>query len=165
MDIFELLKNANKYTSREIIAILESDYSPELIRKTLYRLRRQQYLNGGAYEGYELTTKGKSRLSALEFETIEQTGAWDNTWRIVIYDIPEEDRAARDAIRRLIKKLGFIQLQQSVWAHPFPCLDQFQQIRDTYGVSNHILLIETPHTADQATLLEKFYTIYPRLQC
>lgn len=165
IDIFGLIKGTQRYTSKEIVAILGSEYTPGLIRDTLYRLRRQQYISGGAYKGYELTNKGKSRLNMLEFEMLQQTAIWDKTWRLVIYDIPEENRKARDTVRRLIKRLGFAQLQQSVWAHPLPCLDEFQQIRDSYGVQNHILLIETPHTIDHDSLLEKFQKSYPDLQC
>lgn len=163
IDIFTLLKGAQNYTSKEVIAILEGEHSPKLIRETLYRLKRQKYLAGSAYQGYKLTDKGVSRLNKLEFETIRQTDSWDYTWRLVIYDIPEEKRAARDAIRRLVKKLGFMQLQQSVWAHPLPCLDEFRLIRDAYETQNHILLIETPHTQEHESLLGKFHKIYPKL--
>ncbi len=162
-DIFQLLQGAQKYTSTEVVTILGSKHSPTLIKKTLYRLRRQRYIQGGAYIGYELTTKGESRLGMLKFEMIEQAEEWDGIWRIVIYDIPEESKVARNTVRRLIKRLGFVQLQKSVWAHPLPCLEQFVQIRDAYNVQDHLLLLETPHTEAHAELFKQFQKIYPNL--
>lgn len=163
--ILSLIKSASRYTSAEIIAILESDHAPKTVRNILYRLKERGHITGGAYNGYALSLKGLDRLEKLQLAPLKQTKPWDATWRLVIYDIPEDQRKARDAIRKLVKKLGFTQLQQSVWIHPLPCLDEFASIRDAYGIHKHIMLIETPHSEEYADELKHFQSIYPNVIC
>lgn len=43
----------------------------------------------------------------------------DGRWRILSFDIPEKMRAKRDRFRRSIKKIGFRQVQKSLWACPY----------------------------------------------
>jgi len=45
---------------------------------------------------------------------------WDGKWRLIIFNIPEESNKKRAFFRSLLKKNGFIQLQQSVYISPFP---------------------------------------------
>lgn len=163
--ILSLIKGAGRYTSREVVAILESDFSPKVIRDILYRLKDRGHVNGGAYEGYSLSSKGLDRLESLQLAPLRQTQPWDTKWRLVIYDIPEDKRKARDAVRKLVKQLGFIKLQQSVWIHPLPCLEEFAKIREAYGMHRHIMLIETSHSDEYANELKHFQAIYPDVLC
>ena len=70
---------------------------------------------------------------------------------------PEKFRRERNMVRELIKQLGFLQLQQSVWAHPLPCLEQFKKIRDAYGIESHLLLLEAEHDEEFVELLKQFH--------
>ena len=66
----------------------------------------------------ELTKKGKlkSLLAKLGPNSAKK---WDGKWRLIIWDIPESSRKQRDAVRWFVKKLGFYQLQKSVFLTPF----------------------------------------------
>lgn len=163
IDTLRLIKGIQRYTSKEIVNILESDYAPKQIRTILYRLKDQGNIAGTAYEGYSITSKGISRLKKLQLAHLESTQPWDMKWRLVIYDVPEEHRSSRDQIRFLIKKLGFKQLQQSVWAHPLPCLNEFEQIQEAYGVQRHLLLLEVDHCDDYNHLFDEFKQTYSNL--
>jgi hypothetical protein len=48
---------------------------------------------------------------------------WDATWRMVIYEVPEESRAERDKVRRTLAWHGFGPLAASTWISPHPRLD------------------------------------------
>ncbi len=52
------------------------------------------------------------------------TEPWDETWRMINFDIPEESRKTRDRIRYSLKQLGFKNLQRSLWVSPLP-VDKF----------------------------------------
>lgn len=43
---------------------------------------------------------------------------WDEKWRLVSYDIVQENREKRRKVRKILHKLGFKQLQRSVWVSP-----------------------------------------------
>ena len=63
-----------------------------------------------------LTEKGEK--FALRFKideiSIPIPVHWDKKWRIVIFDIPEKHKGAREALRIKLSELGFIQFQKSV---------------------------------------------------
>lgn len=163
-----LLKTLVSSTVLPIVEIakrldLNRPASQELLRRQARYLRKRGYISGDARAGYAITSWGRQRLQELEFGMIAQTGRWDKKWRLVIFDIPEDKRKARDAVRRLIKQLGFKRLQHSIWIHPLPCLVQFERIRAAYGVKSHLMLLEVTHLEDESALLRHFRKLYPNL--
>ena len=50
--------------------------------------------------------------------------AWDGTWSLVIYSVPETDRPTREQLRRDLSWLGFGCLAPATWVSPFPLLNR-----------------------------------------
>jgi phenylacetic acid degradation operon negative regulatory protein len=63
-------------------------------------------------EGWRLLNDGRSRI----FE--RATSPWDGEWHMVIYSVPETERALRDQLRKKLAWLGFGQLALAVWVSP-----------------------------------------------
>jgi len=76
---------------------------------------------------------------------IKKPEKWDGKWRIVIFDIPHENKAAREILRNKLKQIGFMAIQKSVYAHPFPCENEIEFIRSVYEIRPYITII----TADK----------------
>ncbi len=72
----------------------------------------------------EITAKGRKALE-LEQRTQELSAKkkrrWDKQYRLVMFDIPQRRKAKRDTLRRLVKRYGFLRLQNSVWVYPYDC--------------------------------------------
>jgi phenylacetic acid degradation operon negative regulatory protein len=51
----------------------------------------------------------------------QRLGPWDGQWRMVVYSVPETDRAARDRVRRGLSRAGFGPLAPSTWVSPHRC--------------------------------------------
>jgi len=68
-----------------------------------------------------LTELGKKHALTYKIDeiTIPRMKKWDRKWRVVIFDIREDKRTKRDCIRKWLKNLGIIRLQESVYVHPF----------------------------------------------
>lgn len=139
------------------------------IARILGYMKSQQLIEGSPSKPHvdplSLSKRGEERLLSLNFDTIiANTDSWDGLWRIVMFDIPEHKRGARDAIRRLLKQLGFKQIQRSVWIHPLPCFEQFQQIRNTYGIDSHLQLAEATFAGDfHDKYCAMFKKTYPKI--
>lgn len=73
-----------------------------------------------------LTELGKTHALTYQIDEmkIPPMKKWDKKWRIVMFDIPEKQKKARDALARTLKNIGFLQLQKSVFIHPFECLSE-----------------------------------------
>lgn len=68
----------------------------------------------------ELTNKGKVRALLFRlYKDFELKKTWDGKWRVIMWDIPESSSLERNKIRRLVKDLGFYQLQKSVFITPY----------------------------------------------
>ena len=70
--------------------------------------------------------------------SIPKPSRWDRKWRIVIFDIPEKKRPARDALRQEMKKLGFLELQKSVWVFPYECRNAIDFLVELFEIRNHV---------------------------
>ena len=87
-----------------------------------------------------LTDKGKMKALTYKFEEMKLSKKkdWDGKWHIVFFDIPEKQRVARDIFRDKIKKIGFYELQHSVFAFPYECENEIEYIIETYKISKWV---------------------------
>lgn len=89
---------------------------------------------------YRLTAQG--RLHALGGRDPEERWArpWDRQWRLVLFDVPTEQNAQRDRLRRYLRDKGFGYLQNSVWISPDP-LEEEREILDGGKINVESLLL------------------------
>ena len=86
-----------------------------------------------------LTEKGKQKALRYNLEKIEiPKQKWDGRWRIVVFDIPESRRDARDTLRALLKKMGFYELQKSVFIHPYECKNEIDFVVEFFQLNRNV---------------------------
>ncbi len=102
----------------------------------------------------------KGRIHALEYDLenlkIKKQTDWDGRWRIVVFDIPDKKKLAREILRQKLKKLGFHPLQKSVFIYPYPCKKEIEIIKSAYEIWPYVNLIEAIKVDDAENLMEKF---------
>jgi len=83
-----------------------------------------------------LTEKGEQWALHFNIEEmkIKKQDAWDGKWRVVLYDVPEKRKKAREALRKKLKELGFYEFQKSIFLHPFPCREEIDFIVEFFEV-------------------------------
>ena len=64
---------------------------------------------------------------------------WDFRWRIVSYDIPEQDKKLRDMVRRILARTGFKKLHHSLWIFPHECRELISLIKEETGLKKYLL--------------------------
>ena len=86
-----------------------------------------------------LTREGKTKLLKYQIDSMQiKDQKWDGKWRIVIFDIPEEQKKERDAFRFRLKRLGFHELQRSVFVHPHECQDEIEFFAEFYNIVENV---------------------------
>ncbi|OHA60815.1 MAG: CRISPR-associated endonuclease Cas2 [Candidatus Vogelbacteria bacterium RIFOXYD1_FULL_51_18] len=110
-----------------------------------------------------LTERGRERTLSFQLDTMEipHPVRWDGLWRIVFFDIPEKFRERRDAFRNFLKQLGFIEIQKSVWVHPYPCKDQIDFAIEVFEVRVHARYGELATFTLEEELLARFHLKKP----
>jgi hypothetical protein len=111
LSIHYLAKAWRKYSKGDVAKIIEVLY-----KKNLLSFKEKE---NGEVE-IRLSEKGNDRILQYNFWDLKLKRTIDRKIRIVIFDIPNKSKKARDVFRRKLKELGFSMIQESVFATPFP---------------------------------------------
>ncbi|OGG65771.1 CRISPR-associated endonuclease Cas2 [Candidatus Kaiserbacteria bacterium RIFCSPHIGHO2_02_FULL_55_20] len=124
----------------EKLGLLPSTRQKDVVNRSCNQLVRQGLL---IWEGKKLrlTPKGESALRSLELKRydIPKPRRWDKKWRVLIFDIPEKQRALRNRIRDTLRAIGFMRLQGSVWVYPYDCEDLITLLKADFHVGRSML--------------------------
>ena len=95
-------------------------YSRKHWQNTYYRAKSANLIDTKKNQAPQLTGRGKALLDLYFPKKLQ------NTQLMVIFDIPEKDASKRRALRRVLKKLHFLQIQRSVWTTEYDCRSYLQ---------------------------------------
>lgn len=93
----------------------------------------------------ELVLKNNSKKIMLKYDIdnmkLKRPYLWDRKWRLIIFDIPNDKRAASGAFSSKLKDFGFYKLQKSVYLYPFPCEKEIEFVTSIFNIREHILIL------------------------
>lgn len=107
-------------------------------KNAIYNTRKAGWIRSDG----TLTKEGREKLNQI-LPSWQESKKWDRNWYLVIFDIPEKIKRKRDILRENLKKLGFGQLQASVWISPFNYLNNVLEIVKFYRLEPYVILSET----------------------
>lgn len=98
-----------------------------------------------------LTPRGRERGVQFNLNnlSIQKPRKWDGKWRVVVFDIPEEKRKIRNALRTRLKNLGFHELQRSVFVFPYPCDDEVNILVNVFNLQKCVRFAEATFFYDK----------------
>ena len=132
---FRILKKVSKEWKK-----INERYLRETIKR-LYQSKLVDYKeNKDGTVVLTLSKKGKNQVLKYDLDKIEikKPARWDKLWRLVIFDIPEEENKGRVALRAKLKELGFYPLQKSVFIHPYECKDEIDFIVQIFNLAPYV---------------------------
>lgn len=124
----------------------------QTVSTILWRLKQQGLVERtGAKKiaRWQVTPKGKRELER-QASSYLNTPKPDGITRLVIFDIPEQERNKRDSIRLELVGCQFKQLQKSVWIGYCPLPEDFITLIDTLELHGkiHIFSVRDQGTID-----------------
>lgn len=115
------------------------------IGRIIKRLRKQELISvkddGNTIE-IELSEDGRRKLLSYNFEEISLPKRRDGKLRVVIFDIPNEKKVARDMFRAKLILLGFKRIQKSIFLSPYPCKKEVEFITYFLGIEKYVSLMQ-----------------------
>ncbi len=105
------------------------------LSKSLYELKRRNYIKGiktKKGKGIKLTPKGKMEILRYKIKIKTEKPKWDKKWHAISWDVPEISRNDRDYLRRMLRWLGFKELQKSLWVFPFDVKGEIKELIKFY---------------------------------
>lgn len=105
-----------------------------------------------------LTDNGKRKIVECNLDTmkIQQPKQWDRLWRLVVFDIPEEEKKGRNALVVKLKELGFYPMQKSVFIHPFECKNEINFVTEIFNLKPYVRLFIVKETDIELDLRNRF---------
>lgn len=110
-----------------------------LTRKKLVEIKK---VNGEYL--VELTEEGRRRQKLAELKTLARNAMismptkWDRKWHLLVFDIPESKKEAREAFRSFLEHFGFFKFQDSVFIHPFGYHKEIGLFKEMFELQQHI---------------------------
>lgn len=96
----------------------------------------------------------KARLAVVD--KIAERSTVDSIHRFVSFDIPERLRLNRDQFRRTIKRLGFKQIQKSLWVCHKDIGDMVELAAREYKVLDYVVYVVSENTNIESVLSDLF---------
>lgn len=86
-----------------------------------------------------LSEKGKLRALNLSFRRLHnKKEKWDGKWRMVAFDIPENCKKGRDALRYRLIMGGFYELQESIFLYPYDCEKEVKEFIRLFKLEKYV---------------------------
>lgn len=138
----------------------QRNFNRSVHRLSQEKLIEEKILPGGYFK-LELTKKGKRQAKILSFLgssiKFKKPKRWDGKWRIVIFDIPEKDRAFRDILREHLRALKFIKLQHSVFVSPYPYEKPIIKLVSLYLAISYVRVITATKIDNENKIKKHFF--------
>lgn len=120
-----------------------NEISPNKIKSGIRDLNKQKFIKKKEnYDGsviVSLTEKGMLRALNIIFAKLgNRKERWDGKWRIFAFDIPEERRKGRNALRYRFKLAGFYELQKSLFVCPYDCQKEVAALVNLFKLEKYV---------------------------
>lgn len=127
--------------------------------KSLYRSKMIEIREGKDETiALVINNAGKKKVLVYNLDEIKinKPKHWDGKWRIVVFDIPEKHKPAREALRKKLKELEFYQMQKSIFVTPYECEDEINFILEMFKIRPYARYIVAQRIDNQLHLKKIF---------
>ena len=137
------------------------EINPNKVKDGIRDLNKQKFIKKKQnYDGsvlVSLTEKGMLRALSIIFRRLEnRKEKWDGKWRIFAFDIPEECRKGRNALRYRFKSAGFYEFQKSLFVYPYDCQREVVALVKLFKLEKYIRFVLADFIDNEESLKFKF---------
>lgn len=141
--ILYLISSTRDIDVKTLVDIYEArDVSPQIIRNSLSRLKKDGYIESTERSRYAVTPLGSEFIQTINRKPLLIEKKWDAVWHMVMFEVPESDRKKRDAFRGGLLQLGFGLLYKSVYISPWDYREDVLRLADSLEITDWITIGE-----------------------
>ncbi len=136
------------------------------LRRSLKKLgdnRLVEFRMENGKEVLSITEEGKKRIVMLDAvdDRLKLTPPhhWDKKWTVIMYDIPEEQKRARDEFHSQLKRIGCFQYHKSVFVHPSDCRDIIDYLSHLFEIQRYVLHFITPSLGKNEYIVRRHFNL------
>jgi hypothetical protein len=144
-----------KEVYRRVYGHFEQKLTVEKIAKHFDSLRRRGYLELSQDPNGNCSVKFTNKAKLALVDKIADRLLTDQNFYFISFDIPERLRTKRNAFRRIIKRLGFKEIQKSLWVYNKNVGVYVELAAKEYNVEDYIVYFVSNNTNINSTILSK----------
>jgi phenylacetic acid degradation operon negative regulatory protein len=169
--VFDLYGDYVRYRGGEIAlralagCLAPFGVSADSVRVTVSRMSREGWLAArrlGRCSYYSLTARSWQLLDEGR-PRIFQRGArpWDGQWCLLLYSVPEAERAVRERLRKALAWLGFGPLAPSTWLSPYDQTARLDALLAEQGLAEraHVFFARSRSAAEDRALVQRCWDL------
>jgi len=140
-------------------------YKIQQLRNSAYYLKKRGLVEFASEDNkgitIRITNNGEKYLKTFDIDNmiLARPVVWDKKWRLVVFDIPEKHKKAREALRRKLKDLNLVRLQDSVWVTPYPFDDEIRFLREIFNIPFNVDVFITDDLRHHEIKLKKYFEL------
>lgn len=124
-------------------------YGRRNFAQLIYYLKKKELIKAPDWDpksGIIITEKGMEKIFRVGLKVRGKQRRTDGKYQMVVFDISEKKRKARDELRLSLKLLGHKEFQKSIWISPYEVLKETQNLISRYNLEDEakIFIIEKP---------------------
>ncbi len=127
--------------------------------KSLYQSKLvEERVGENGFTTIVLSDHGREQALTYNIESmqIKRPERWDGKWRMVLSDIPNSRKKERDAIRLVLKRLGFLIYQKSAFIFPYECKKELDYVTEFFRIRPHVRYLEVASLDDELKFKQDF---------
>lgn len=131
---------------------------------SFYYLKNSGMINMN-YRGKQLhialTEEGRAKAKKYWIDDLKiiKPSRWDKKWRILIFDVKDEQRVKREALRGKIKELGLFQIQKSVWVYPYNFEKEAKVLKEFFNFGPDEMKLITALKIEGDSVIRKHFNL------
>jgi len=133
----------------DLVALMgDLDLDEQAVRSALSRLKRRGVIESERRDGaagYRLTPHGLAILEAADPRIYGRDARGPGGWLLVVFSIPESDRALRHKLRARLQWLGLGTVAAGVWIAPATVEPEVRRTIEELGLSGRVDLFRGDH--------------------
>jgi len=154
--ILRIVAQRGEIGSAELAEVAQKfGLSSDAVRAAANRMARAGVLakegRGRGNVRYKVGPKGQAIVNQFIVKlmhwhlALEGQQAWDGTWLVVAFSVPEEQRVKRDIFRDRLVEMGFGLLSSSVWLSPFDQEADAAALVEELGLDRMVAILHCDH--------------------
>lgn len=131
--------------------------SKKALSQKLYALRKCGLMK---YKGAKavITEKGYEYINFAKLDELKiESKKKDGFWRLIIFDVPEEKKAARELLRNKLNEFECYQLQKSVYVTCFICEKEIAELVKLLAIGKHVCVVTAKSLGNKETTVAKYF--------
>ena len=148
-----LLPRAEPVWAGSLVTLLgQLGMKPVAVRTTLSRMTARGWLSAErrrVRSYYGLTERGRRLLEegSRRIYHPPRTGAWDGSWHLISYSIPESRRQRRDSLRDRLTWLGCGAVGPGLWISPHDVRREVSEIAAVLRIAKYVEVFQGRHVS------------------